>query len=45
MMTGKTKKQIELITNEYKTVLALSFRRTFGRDNAVKNGFTNYENC
>jgi hypothetical protein len=31
------------IDSEYKTILALSFRRTFARDNAHKNGFTNYE--
>lgn len=45
MMTGKTKRQIELINNDHKYVLALSFRRTFARDNAAKNKFTNYEDC
>lgn len=29
---------------KYKTILALSFRRTFARDNAEKNSFENYEN-
>jgi hypothetical protein len=28
---------------EFPTILALSFRRTFARDNASKNGFVNYE--
>jgi hypothetical protein len=45
MMTGKTKQLVELSGNQYRTVLALSFRRTFARDNAVKNNFTNYEEC
>jgi hypothetical protein len=31
-------------TNDYPTILALSFRRTFARDNAEKNDFENYEN-
>ena len=44
-MTGKTKQQIQLMTGEYKTVLALSFRRTFARDNSSKNQFVNYEEC
>jgi hypothetical protein len=43
-MTGKTKKQIELTqAGDFPTILALSFRRTFARDNAEKNGFVNYE--
>jgi len=28
---------------EFPTILALSLRRTFARDNASKNGFVNYE--
>ena len=45
MMTGKTKQQVKLTsTDDYKTILALSFRRTFARDNAEKNEFVNYEN-
>lgn len=31
-------------SGDFPTVLALSFRRTFARDNAEKNDFVNYEN-
>jgi len=45
MMTGKTKQQMALTASgQFNTILALSFRRTFARDNAEKNEFVNYEN-
>jgi hypothetical protein len=31
-------------SGDFPTILALSFRRTFARDNAEKNDFVNYEN-
>jgi hypothetical protein len=35
---------MELIEKyKYDTILGLSFRRTFARDNAFKNDLTNYE--